>query len=523
MRWSDVVAAALLATAAVLLVWRSPYEASNLTVVPDEVEYAASAQRLATLGRFDIPVDGRTLPPRYPPGFPVLLLAPGYALLGPEPGNGVVPVVVLCAAGILAAYALGRALGGIWGGALAALAVLSVPMWRLQSGRVMSDVPASAFALWCGFAYVRAVTTPARGLGSYAAGGMLAALAAAMRPLVALCALPWLVLALRERDGRRRIAALSACGAPLGAWLASNLVYNASVFGSPFRTGYHFWVPVPSDYAWLQYSLDYVGRNVEQSLVKSWAMPALIVGAMLTAADAWRAPAPAAARSRAALAFLGLFAAPLVAHHLVYFHPEERFLLPVTALAAVLAGGGLGRRLAHAPGAALAAVLAGALALGAAHQRWRGEEVPTRRLAAEQLRALPGDALVVTGLTEPYLEPLVLRGTARRIMPLTRKSEYASKLVAWRRVRHPDPAPKSARDHRCRGLARGGAEEAVRLTVEDDVAGLERELRAGRPVFLQLGLFQQKRERRALDAIRARFALEPAGEELFRLRLPPDA
>jgi hypothetical protein len=33
-----------------------------------------------------------------------------------------------------------------------------------------------------------------------------------------------------------------------------------------------------------------------------------------------------------------------------------------------------------------------------------------RRLAAERLRATPDDALVVTQLLEPYLEPLALRG-----------------------------------------------------------------------------------------------------------------
>jgi hypothetical protein len=85
--------------------------------VPDAVEHTVSAQRLATLGRFDIVVDGRELPPRYAPGFPVLLLAPGYALLGPELGNAIV-LVLLCGVAAVGAGASparvrrGRSAGG---------------------------------------------------------------------------------------------------------------------------------------------------------------------------------------------------------------------------------------------------------------------------------------------------------------------------------------------------------------------------------------------------------------------------
>jgi hypothetical protein len=219
------------------------------------------------------------------------------------------------------------------------------------------------------------------------------------------------------------------------------------------------------------------------------------------------------------LLFLGVVGGPLVAHHLVFYFASSRYLLPVAALAATLAAGAVGRRLASVPQPVVTGVVVAALAGAAAHAATRPVEVPTRRLAAERLRATPDDALVVTQLLEPYLEPLALRGSARQVMPLTRKSEYASKLLAWRRVADPRPYPRHPRDHRCNGLRRGGAEDAVRRVASDDLDALAQELRAGRAVFVQTTTADQVRERRALAAIGERFALEPAGEELFRLRL----
>jgi hypothetical protein len=104
-------------------------------------------------------------------------------------------------------------------------------------------------------------------------------------------------------------------------------------------------------------------------------------------------------------------------------------------------------------------------------------------------------------------------------MPLTRKCEHASKLLAWRRVAELRPYPRHPHDHRGNRLRRGGAEDAVRRAASEDLDALEQELRAGRAVIVQTTTADQVRERRALAAIREGFALEPAGEELFRLRL----
>src|ERR1700681_2044675 len=89
---------ALLVIAAVWL-YRTPYNASNLEVPPDTVEYALAPLQFLETGRYEIIVDGRGLPPRYPPWFPVLFILPAYVLFGHEPGNAILPVTLLAVTG----------------------------------------------------------------------------------------------------------------------------------------------------------------------------------------------------------------------------------------------------------------------------------------------------------------------------------------------------------------------------------------------------------------------------------------
>jgi hypothetical protein len=48
-------------------------------------------------------------------GFSLLLIAPIYTVLGPEPGNAIYPVTILAAGGVIAAFLIGLRISAQWG------------------------------------------------------------------------------------------------------------------------------------------------------------------------------------------------------------------------------------------------------------------------------------------------------------------------------------------------------------------------------------------------------------------------
>lgn len=118
-RWSLRSVALLLAVLAVAVVrlHLPAYNASNLAVVPDSVEYAVSAERLAHLGRLDVEIEGRSYPPGIAPGFSALLLAPFYAVAGNELGRAIYLELAFALLALAAVFALARRVAG--GGAAA--------------------------------------------------------------------------------------------------------------------------------------------------------------------------------------------------------------------------------------------------------------------------------------------------------------------------------------------------------------------------------------------------------------------
>src|SRR2546423_163915 len=90
----------LLVLIAAVWLYRPPFSASNLEVTPDSVEYALAPLQFLEHGDYAIVVEGRPLPPRYPPWFPVMVIAPAYLLFGHDPGNAILPVTLMAGAGV---------------------------------------------------------------------------------------------------------------------------------------------------------------------------------------------------------------------------------------------------------------------------------------------------------------------------------------------------------------------------------------------------------------------------------------
>jgi 4-amino-4-deoxy-L-arabinose transferase-like glycosyltransferase len=504
----------LLLIAAVWL-YRTPYSASNLEVPPDTVEYALAPLQLLETGRYEIIVEGRGLPPRYPPWFPALVILPAYVLFGHEPGNAILPITFLAIAGIGFAYAIGRRISSIQGGVLAALALLILPSYSLWANQVMTDVPSTVLMLGTCLIYLRLRTRPQSVL-LYLGAGVLVAVTTLFRPVFAAMLLPFLLAALRQWKGAflRTILLL----APMAAAAAVTLAYNATAFGSPFRNGYKFWVAVPMDYPTMILSLAYLRMNLGVIGIS-------VLSVLLVSISAWllaRARRPAAyAVSRQSLgdaaAFFALTTVPILLFHLFYFFPGERFHIPMMAGGAVLTGSMLGLLLGPGRETVLKVLLPAALLFAVAARIAAPAPLPLRRLAADRVRKdTPGNAVVISAIDPVYLTRLAARGSSRRIVPLSRNVEYASKLLVKKRVDDPRLALLSWQDPLALALIRPQAEEAVHFVASEHMDELATEVARGTPVFFE-STFVDEDETEVAAALQARFNLVKRATFLYQL------
>ncbi len=504
----------LLLLAAGLLLFRTPFAASDLSITPDSVEYSAGALSLATTGTYELTIQDQVHPPRYPPWFSLVFLAPAYCLAGTEPGNAVFSILVCSLLGLFAAWRIGHVFSGPWGAFCATAGLLLVPAYQFYSREIMSDVPCTALVLLLALVYLRLRAGPARPVSLFWAAGLLVALCTAVRPTSLGAVIPFIILALRPVSYPKLLAALS----PLLVIGSLTLWYNQATFGS-FRNGYQYWCPVPCDFMTLTFSLSYIRSNIPVML--SSGLPlwgGLIVLLWLFLRKRNTEPEAGSAFSRAMAEFTAAAGLPLLAFHTVFFFPEERFFLPLLALLAVWAGSLLGRCLKHLPVSRVVGLQLAVLLL-AGLVRQLGTEPPPRRTGIEAIRRqTPTNAVIVSALDPVYLD-IMLGGSGRKFIPLSRRVEYASKLVAPFKITRPNPPPVSWGDHRSRGMRAGGARDVVSSTADENPEEITQWLRQGLPVFLDTCDLTGV-DKRTLDKLEKDFTFTQAGETLVELTLP---
>lgn len=499
-------------------VWlhRTPYSASDLEIPPDTVEYALAPLQLLETGRYEIMVEGRGLPPRYPPWFPVLVILPAYVLFGHDPGNAILPITLLAIAGVGFAYAIGKRISSTAGGVLAALAVLILPSYSSWAGQVMTDVPCTALMLGACLLYLRLRSRP-HSILRYFGAGVLVAVATLFRPVFAAMLVPFLLAALRQwKDVFLRGLLLLA---PTATAAAATLAYNFATFGSPFRNGYKFWVAVPMDYPAMIFSLSYLPMNLR--VIGFSVLPILLlvcVGGWLLAQ--MRRPAAFAASRQSffdAVVFFVLTTVPILLFHLFYFFPGDRFHIPMLAGAAVLAGSMLGLLIGPGRETVFKVLLPAALLLAVAARITAPAPLPLRRLAAEGVRKhTPENAIIISAIDPVYLARLAGYGSSRRIVPLSRNVEYASKLLVKKRVDDPRLGLLNWRDPRALALIRPRAEEAVRFVASERMDELAMEVVRGRPVFFESTFAYD--EAKVVGELQARFNLVQHSPYLYQLQ-----
>jgi hypothetical protein len=195
---------------------------------PDSAEYADAARQLATGNGYVTYVHGNgPEPPRYPPGFS-LVLAP-FASIGDYPTNVQIGVRLIALLYVIGASVVAWTIGGPLAAGLTALTVGSSPFSEISGSLVMSDAMAALLTI----AIVPAMrsSTLRRGL----LAGILAGLVTAVR-LSGGLAIPALLLAAPARV-RASILAGSA------SILVALAVFQWHTFGSPLLTGYSYWLP----------------------------------------------------------------------------------------------------------------------------------------------------------------------------------------------------------------------------------------------------------------------------------------
>src|SRR5262249_36247139 len=219
--------------------WTPPGDVEDLRPRPDALEYEEGARNLAAGDGYCLIMDGGRYPPRYPPGFSMLMV-PAMWLTAGRHGAGIWTVLASALAGIACVWAIGFLVGGpasaFAGGLLLALAPLHV-RW---SRAVMSDVPTATVA--AGLA-LGGLLCRRRGAWAWFALGVAAGLAALLRPTCTLRVLPIAAMLLVEYGAgsaaARRVAAL-AIGVTVGLLPVAS--YDLQRFGSPLASGYEYWV-----------------------------------------------------------------------------------------------------------------------------------------------------------------------------------------------------------------------------------------------------------------------------------------
>jgi hypothetical protein len=503
-RWRDALVLVGMLLIAAIRYYTPPSAASGLYIVSDEVEPVVAAQRLVTLGELNISVAGKTYPQRYPPLFS-LLLAPAYPVAPHNLGAGVIVVWLFAIGGVACAFVIGRAMTGTTaGGALASAAVMLDPLLAWQATHITTDVPAATMALAACAALLWAAraASPVAGaddhpsLLPYLLGGVAVALAAGLRFMSAPLLLPWLAL-IALVPGRRAVRLLVVITPPLLMFLG-NAVYQHRVFGDWRRTGYQFWCPVPYDYFSLTFSPSYVTSSLLtlRVLPAAGALAAGAAGAALLAFARSRrtpdatTPPQTKMSARVVAMFILLGVVPISLTYLFYCFPFARFHDALIYFGCVFGGAGaavaLSRLLKHR-GEFIGIVLAFVIALTSLAYPARDDAGRWNRvIAAAMARFTPDDAVLITGCDEVFLEPNVLRGTRRTVLPYNRVSGYARTPIAWRKIPDPQPPPLHFGDHRNPGILAGGAidlHEQTAIERPDYVLSL---LRAGRPVYVDL-------------------------------------
>jgi 4-amino-4-deoxy-L-arabinose transferase-like glycosyltransferase len=492
--------------------WAVPRDVEDLRPRPDALEYEETTRNVLDGEGYCVIVEGGKYPPRYPFGFPALLL-PVLALWDRGPGTGIVVVTAAALLNIVAAWRLGYATAGPLVAAAAAGLLAVAPAHVRWSHTVMSDVPSACAVAWL---VVAVIAARAAGAGPWVWAGIGAGggLAATVRSTNLLVMLPAMVAAIAAPGSAgRRAARTAALGAGMLAGLLPLLVYDVVQFGHPLRGGYEFWCPFPlfaSKFAFgapdgggTEPNLSFYLRTLAGfGTFYTWPIAALV---LIGCGYGWWRGGP----SRLLVAMTLTLLVPLAALQTVFFWQDTRFLLAALPLLLVvaalpLAGGAPLRIL------AVGLLLAGVGVLARAPELYRGDTAFHELTLLRDLNwRLPANAALVMRTHEALFRRLLRHPETDRVWVPLAFDEHQRPVHLFHLAPYAPAADNGA------WIRRRAQPDDVERTVDDLLA-------EGRPVYLSMLLQHQVPAMEAiLAALQRRFRLEPDSQGLFHVYRQP--
>jgi 4-amino-4-deoxy-L-arabinose transferase-like glycosyltransferase len=340
----------------------APSWVSDLGPIPDAVEYAVTAQRLARGESFSLLLLGQEVPSQYPFGFPAFL-APAYWLPGATLASGIHGVLLAGVGAVAMTYGLARRLGGALAGVAAALTLLLRPNFIDWNHQIMTESLSAALAVSAGFLLHEAAGAEGHRLRRHlVALSVVCGFAILVRytnvVLTLAAVLGYVACRPPQRDQSaalgRVFQVLLLLGGPALA-VGALAIYQQATFGSALMTGYGYWLP-----AWYgslgstfspRYAFVAPGNPAEGPLA-GWPNAAYYA-AYLAMRISWPFflwPALGGAlvlfrrRDHPNLAIACYVASCALLLYLIYslyWYQSGRFLAPVLPLAAALTGVGL--------------------------------------------------------------------------------------------------------------------------------------------------------------------------------------
>lgn len=526
-------------------------------VIPDALENAFCADNFLHEGRYGFYMNGDFYPSRYLPWFPLLFLAPFQFLA--KDVYGAVYGCWFAAAGLAAVMFLScwqttvrpgqPGERDVSRGALAG--TLTFPVLLLSSffismtGYAMTEVPYLLFCVWAMILWTRLAVRPGVDMASLIWCAVLIALGGSVRSSAyPMLLLPYILIFMRERSWKKRFLLWFLAVLPTALVLLASNAFNWAVFGSPFRTGYHYWCPVPYDFMSLTFHPRYAARYLPR-LVREKGF--WLTMALLAVCAAWFFASRAARKEKiwrftawtaweASMAFALLQSLVVFVLYIFYFFYDKRMYLPILVMVLPPAASAAANflrmtlRRRHLANWSLAGVsilvqLIVMQNLNDYHKAIR--VIPNDRARLEILNTmLPGNAILLSTFNPVVADFFFLRGTDRRIIPVNRIHEYTDKTAAPQKVKACDPPPRCAEDNLAPGLLdQPGCFLPFPYALSDGPARLGEILKERAPVFFVTGtnMLVPEEIQAAFDFADPEIVGRNGGMIVWKLRRKPSA